>query len=146
MSGLIQLSKLLGCPFTSLDDWLVRVTSADMSAKQDQLDPQSHSHSQSASAHSDHNQDQSAPAQLNGQATPNAGASSQTNDKAMLQSSMAPQHSQQTQVEQQTGINGLLTAPSSQLQSHRLASLAAFAAAAAEQVSKACTATNTLQF
>lgn len=142
MASLTQLSQLLGCPFTSLDDWLAQVTPSVVSAKQQQLDPlphfspQQHLEQKSREAH------ESRPDQLDSNSQQNSELSCQVNTGTQLPSGSVLQHGQASNPPQHMGggaqpcdASSLLSEGSSQLRQHQLVSLAAFAAAAAGQVS-----------
>ena len=130
---MVQLSELFGCPFTDLNDWLAQVTRSV--AKQEQLDPEA-----GHDAHSGQQADPQPHAQNSRpQSDSKTGSQTQTQSDASLQTIPETATCQQTrngsQETQPTVTSSLLTGSASQLALHQLVSLAAFAAAAAGQVS-----------
>ena len=133
-----QLSELFGCPFTDLNDWLAQVTPSAVTSRQEQLDPKpaDDAHpTQQANAQSAQQQSQNIRPQSDSQTD----RQTQTQSGASLESIPETATCQQTangaQEAQPTATPSLLTGTGSQLASHQLVSLAAFAAAAAGQVS-----------
>lgn len=132
------MSDLSGCPFSTLDDWLAQVTPSVVTAKQELLDslPAQHVTPPMQQATSEPSSDSCS---QQAQPDPDVGSATRQESGASAQQSSGQGAHHQMAVgapgTQSKGTSSLLSGTSTQLQSHQLVSLAAFAAAAAGQVS-----------
>ena len=125
------MSDLSGCPFSTLDDWLAQVTPLVVTAKQKQLDPLPAQQATSEASLDSCSQQVQPDFNVGSNTHRDSGASAQQSSRQEAHHQMADGPPRV----QSEGTSSLLSGSSTQLQSHQLVSLAAFAAAAAGQVS-----------